>query len=306
MKAKIAPDGTELEIDGRPISLTHLSKVFYPKTGFTKGQIIDYYIKIAPYLLPHLKGHAMTLKRYPDGVNGPFFYEKRCPSYRPKWMKTTDTWSERLGENVRFCLFDDLSSLIWTINLANLELHAYLARGAKQDCPTAMVFDLDPGPPADVIQCAQVAIWLRDLLKKEKLKCFPKTSGSKGMQVYIPLNTAVTFEATKKKAREIAEQLTTEHPAEVLSLMTRKLRPGKVFIDWSQNDAHKTTVCVYSLRAKERPTVSTPLAWEEVERALRTGKAEALTFEADAVVKRAVKMGDLFEPVLKLKQKLPK
>jgi bifunctional non-homologous end joining protein LigD len=296
----------EIKIDGRTLQLTRLDKVLYPKAGFTKGQVIDYYIQVGRCLLPHLKGRALTLKRYPDGVDKTFFYEKRCPSFRPKWMKTARIWSERQREEIQYCMADDLSSLVWAANLADLELHTSLARASKPGRPTAMVFDLDPGAPATILNCAQVALWLREKLEAFSLASFPKTTGSKGLQIFVPLNTAVTYERTKNLARSLAEELSEQHPQEVLFQMGKKIREGKVFIDWSQNDEHKTTVCVYSLRAKDQPTVSTPLRWKEVETACNRAKEDRLSFTSDEVLARVRKLGDLFEPVLNLKQKLPK
>jgi bifunctional non-homologous end joining protein LigD len=306
MKQLKSNGSQDLEIDGRSLRLSRLDKVLYPKAGFTKGQVIDYYIRIGPLLLPHLKGRALTLKRYPNGVDKMFFYEKRCPDFRPKWLKTARIWSERQQEEIQFCMADDLSSLVWAANLADLELHTSLARAANPGRPSAIVFDLDPGAPGTILHCARVALWLRERLDGISLKSFPKTSGSKGLQIYVPLNTAASFEGTKNLARTLAQQLTAEHPKEVLFQMGKKARQGKVFIDWSQNDQHKTTVCVYSLRAKEQPTVSTPLRWNEIEAACRTGKEDRMSFTSAEVLARVKKLGDLFEPVLKLKQKLPK
>jgi bifunctional non-homologous end joining protein LigD len=296
---------SQISVGGKTLSLSNLDKVLYPAAPFTKGQVIDYYIHIAPVLLPHLKNRALTLKRYPNGVDQAFFYEKRCPTFRPPWVKTAAVWSEANQENISYCLANDLPSLVWTANLAALELHTSLARCQKTDRPTVVAFDLDPGPGADVLDCAQVAIWLRDFLDGHKLKCFPKTSGSKGLQVYAPLNTAVTFDQTKQFARATAESLAQRQPGKVITQMAKRLRTDKVFIDWSQNDFHKTTVCAYSLRAKDRPTVSTPLKWSELEKALGDHSAGKLSFEAGETLKRVQKFGDLFAPVLTLKQKLP-
>jgi bifunctional non-homologous end joining protein LigD len=296
----------EVVLGGKRLTLSNLDKVFYPEVQFTKGEVIDYYIQVAPVLLPHLRNRPLTLKRYPDGVEGGFFYEKRCPSFRPNWLKTAPVWSEGNRSHVSYCLANDVPSLVWAANLADLELHTSLARFPKVDRPTMMVFDLDPGEGADILQCAEVAILLRATLNGHGLKSLPKTSGSKGMQIYVPLNTPVTFDQTKQFARELAQTLEQEHPARIVSQMAKRLRKGKVFIDWSQNDDHKTTVCVYSLRARQRPSVSTPLKWTEVEKALKAGSPKALVFEARDVMKRVKNFGDLFEPVLKLKQKLPR
>jgi bifunctional non-homologous end joining protein LigD len=296
----------ELDIGGKKIPVKHLDKVFYPETGFTKGDVINYYVRVSPFLLPHLKERALTLKRYPDGVTGLFFYEKKCPSYRPKWLKTRDVWSESNNDYITFCVINDLPSLVWTSNLADLELHTSLAMAKKPDRPTMMVFDMDPGAPADIVQCCQVGLWVRDLLKAAGLDSYPKTSGSKGLQLYVPLNTPITFEQTKSFAHEVAKAVEQHHPDKVVSRMQKNLRAGKILIDWSQNDNHKTTVCVYSLRAKERPTVSTPVTWDEVEECLADKDPDRLTFEAAQVLERVDDLGDLFAPVLTQRQKLPK
>jgi bifunctional non-homologous end joining protein LigD len=266
--------------------------------------VIDYYIRISPVLLPHLKDRPLTLKRYPDGVDGGFFYEKRCPPYRPDWVEIAPIWSERNEEEIHYCLANNLPSIVWAANLGDLELHTFLAKADAVDRPTMMVFDLDPGAPADIIACAQVGFWLKEKLDERKLQSFAKTSGSKGLQIYVPLNTAVTYDQTKTLSHRLAEELEREHPELVLSKMAKNLRAGKVFVDWSQNDRHKTTVCAYSLRAKERPTVSTPVDWGEVKSALKKKDAKRLSFISDEVLKRVEKNGDLFEPLLKLKQKL--
>jgi bifunctional non-homologous end joining protein LigD len=300
------PQKAELVVEDRNIQVSNLDKVLYPKVGFTKGQVIDYYIRIAPVLLPHLRDRPLTMKRYPDGVDGQFFYEKNCPSHRPKWVQTAKVWSEGNQRTMNYCLANDLPTLVWAANLADLELHTSLSRKDDLDCPTMMVFDLDPGLPANIVQCCQVGLWLRDLLGKMKLKSFAKTSGSKGLQVYVPLNTSVTYDQTKDLSRSFAQFLEREHGKLVTSNMSKALRKSKVFVDWSQNDEHKTTICVYSLRAREEPTVSTPVTWKEVESCLKKKKAELLKFRSDEVLARVEKLGDLFEPVRKLKQKLPK
>jgi bifunctional non-homologous end joining protein LigD len=296
----------QLIVEGKKLSVSNLDKVLYPKVGFTKGQVIDYYIRIAPVLLPHLRDRPLTMKRYPNGVDAEFFYEKNCPSHRPSWVKTAKVWSEGNNRMMDYCLAQDLPTLVWAANLADLELHTSLSR--KQDVarPTMMVFDLDPGPPANIVQCCQVGLWLRDLLVEMKLKSWAKTSGSKGLQVYVPLNTTVTYDDTKGLSRALAEHLERAHVDLVVSKMLKSLRTGKVLVDWSQNDEHKTTVCVYSLRAKEEPTVSTPVTWDEVATCLKKKKADLLKFRSDKTLERVKKIGDLFESVEKLKQKLPK
>jgi bifunctional non-homologous end joining protein LigD len=298
-------NSTVVEVDGKKLSLSNLDKVLYPATGFTKGQVIDYYVRIAPALLPHFAGRPLTLKRYPEGVDKQYFYEKNAPAHKPDWVRTVAVWSEGNHRNVNYVLANDLPTLVWVANLASLELHPSLSLAKDILCPTMMVFDLDPGPPADIVQCAQVGIWLREIFEHFGLQSFPKTSGSKGLQIYIPLNTPTTYEATKPFANALARLLENDHRDLVVSDMKKALRVGKVLVDWSQNDEHKTTIGVYSLRAREHPTVSTPVKWEEVERCLRKKDASLLVFEAGDALKRVEKMGDLFEPVLNLKQKLP-
>jgi bifunctional non-homologous end joining protein LigD len=296
----------ELVVEGKKLAVSNLNKVLYPKAGFTKGQVIDYYIRIAPVLLPHLRDRPLTMKRYPNGVEAEFFYEKNCPAHRPGWVKTAKVWSEGNNRIMHYCLAQDLPTLVWAANLADLELHTSLAKKKDVARPTVMVFDLDPGAPADIVQCCEVGLWLRNLLGEMKLKSFAKTSGSKGLQVYVPLNTSATFDETKDLSRALAQHLEREHPGLVTSNMSKALRKGKIFVDWSQNDEHKTTVCVYSLRAKEEPTVSTPVSWDEVENCLKKGKADLLKFRCDRTLERVQKMGDLFHPVEDFKQKLPK
>src|SRR5437763_15080596 len=296
----------QLLVEDKKLAVSNLNKVLYPKVGFTKGHVIDYYIRIAPVLLPHLKNRPLTMKRYPNGVEGEFFYEKNCPSHRPKWVKTAKVWSEGNQRTMDYCLANDLPTLVWAANLADLELHTSLSRKNNVERPTMMVFDLDPGVPANIVQCCQVGLWLRDLLSKMKLKSWAKTSGSKGLQVYVPLNSAVTYDDTKGLSRSLAQHLEHDHPDLVTSNMSKAVRKGKVFVDWSQNDEHKTTICVYSLRAKEEPTVSTPVTWNEVENCLKNKQADLLKFRSDQTLARVEKRGDLFEPVENLKQKLPK
>jgi bifunctional non-homologous end joining protein LigD len=295
---------SQLKIGGRTVEVSNLDKVFYPKTGFTKGQVIDYYVNISPHLLPHLKDRPVTLKRYPNGVEGLFFYEKQIPSSHPEWVKTTNV-KRKDGSEINYCVFDSLPVLVWAANLADLELHTFLHRAPAIQTPTALAFDLDPGPPADIVLCCQVGLWLKELFDKLKLKSFAKTSGSKGLQVFVPLNRPVNYEETKAFAHAVAEGLEREFPKIVVSRMQKNLRVGKILVDWSQNDPHKTTVCVYSLRAKDHPTVSTPVTWEEVAKAHKRKSAQLLTFEAAHVLKRVKSLGDLFAPVVTLKQKLP-
>ncbi len=296
---------TIVEVQGRKLSLTNLDKVLYPATGFTKGQVVDYYVRIAPVLVPHLAGRPLTMKRYPGGVDQEYFFEKNAPMHRPDWVKTAPVWSESNKRTINCLLANDLPTLVWIANLASIELHPSLSLAADIATPTMIVFDLDPGPPANIIQCAQVGLWVREIFDHFGLQSFPKTSGSKGLQIYVPLNTKTTYEKTKSFANALARLLEHEHPDLVVSDMKKAVRTNKVFVDWSQNDQHKTTISVYSLRAREHPTVSTPVTWEEVEQALKKKDAGRLVFEAKDVLARVDKMGDLFEPVQKLKQKLP-
>jgi bifunctional non-homologous end joining protein LigD len=279
--------------------------VLWPKTGFTKGEMIDYYARVADVVLPHLRGRPLTLKRYPNGVAEKFFYEKRCPRHRPDWVHTVPIYSGRNEGDIDFCVCDDRATLIWVAQLASLELHPSLSHAKDIERPTVLAFDLDPGAPADIIQCCEIGLRLRDMFENLGLKSFPKTSGSKGLQVYVPLNRKVSYAETKSFAHAVAQAMERSDPDLVVSRMKKDLRKGKVLVDWSQNDEHKTTVAVYSLRAKERPTVSTPVEWKEVERALKREDPDALTFEAKDVLKRVEKRGDLFAPVAELKQKLP-
>jgi bifunctional non-homologous end joining protein LigD len=298
---------TIVEVEGRTLKLTNLEKVLYPATGFTKGQVVDYYARVAPVLVPHLAGRPLTMKRYPGGVGEEqeFFFEKNAPKHRPEWVKTAPVWSDSNHRTIEFILANDLPTLIWIANLASIELHPSLSVAPGISTPTMIVFDLDPGPPANIVQCCQVGLWVRQIFEHFGLQSFPKTSGSKGLQIYVPLNTKITYEQTKSFAHAIARLLEQEHPDLVVSDMKKAIRTNKVFVDWSQNDQHKTTISVYSLRAREHPTVSTPVTWEEVEQALKKKDATRLVFEAKDVLARVEKRGDLFEPVLKLKQKLP-
>ena len=296
---------TEVEVEGRRLTLSNLEKVLYPQAGFTKAQLIDYYVRIAPVLLPHLRGRPLTMKRYPDGVDGELFYQKNCPEHRPPWVATARVWSEGNKRWMDYCMVQEVATLVWAANLADIELHTSLSLAKEILRPTMIVFDLDPGEPADIVQCCQTAIWVRDIFQHFGLQAFPKTSGSKGLQVYVPLNTAATYDDTKAFAHEVARMLEAQHRDLIVSDMKKALRVGKVLVDWSQNDDHKTTVCVYSLRAKAHPTVSTPVAWKEVEQCWAKKDARLLVFESDQALERVKRMGDLFEPVLTLKQKLP-
>jgi bifunctional non-homologous end joining protein LigD len=256
-------------------------------------------------VLPHLRNRMLTLKRYPNGVDAPYFYEKQSPSHRPEWVQTKRVWSESNRRNIDYTLCNDLPTLVWLANLADLELHTNLSLADDIDRPTMIVFDLDPGPPATIVQCCQVGLWIRELLDQLKLASYAKTSGSKGLQLYIPLNTQVTYEDTKPFAHAIAELLEKRHPELVVSSMSKVVREGKVFVDWSQNDRIKTTVTVYSLRAKDHPTVSTPVTWEEVQEGLAGGDPDRLRFLSGEVLARYEEMGDIFLPVQEQKQTLP-
>jgi bifunctional non-homologous end joining protein LigD len=301
----VAPKRVEVEIEGRRLSLSNLDKILYPKAGFTKGQVIDYYTRVAPAVLPHLRGRPLTLKRYPNGVEGQYFYEKNCPRHRPDWVATAAVYSRQNKRDIDFCLCEDLPTLVWLANLADLELHTSLALAKDVKAPTVVAFDLDPGPPATIVECAEVALHLREVFEQLGLQAFPKTSGSKGMQVYVPLGTPVTYDKTKPFAQALAQLLERRHPELVVSDMKKSLRGGKVFVDWSQNDEHKTTVNVYSLRAKDVPTVSTPLRWEEVEGVLEARDPAELEFTSEQTLARVEEHGDLFGPVLELRQELP-
>jgi bifunctional non-homologous end joining protein LigD len=295
---------TVVTVAGRRLKLTNPDKVLYPATGFTKGDVVEYYRRIAPVLLPHLRNRPLTLKRYPNGVDGEFFYQKQAPRHRPDWVRTVSIATE--DRDIDFVLVNGLPTLLWLANLADLELHTSLSLAKDIQRPTTLAFDLDPGPPATIVECAEVALLLRELFESWELESFAKTSGSKGMQLYVPLNTKVTYDDTKPFAKALAELLSKRHPDLVVSSQKKELRTGKVLVDWSQNDEHKTTVNVYSLRARERPTVSTPLTWAEVEKLCKSKDPDSAVFDSADVLKRVDKHGDLFEPVATLKQKLPK
>jgi bifunctional non-homologous end joining protein LigD len=296
-----------VEVDGRELKLTNLDKVLYPEAGFTKGEMVDYYARIAPAMIPHLRGRAVTLRRFPEGVDDldAAFFEKRCPKHRPKWVKTARVEAGPHAGKIDFCVCDSLPTLIWMAQLAAVELHPSLSLSRAPKRPTVLAFDLDPGPPADIVQCCAVALRLREMFGHFGVQSFPKTSGSKGLQVYIPLNAKVSYDTTKPFAKAIAQLLEKQTPDRVVSKMKKVEREGKVFVDWSQNHQRKTTIAVYSLRARERPTASTPVKWEEVEAVAESGDGSTLVFEADAVVERVERHGDLFAPVLELEQELP-
>jgi bifunctional non-homologous end joining protein LigD len=297
----------KVEVDGRELSLTNLDKVLYPEAGFTKGEMVDYYAKVAPAMIPHLAGRAVTLRRFPEGVEDldAAFFEKRCPKHRPKWVKTARVEAGPRVGKIDFCVCDSLPTLVWMAQLAAIELHPSLSLSRAPKRPTVLAFDLDPGPPADIVDCCRVGLRLREMFAHFGVESFPKTSGSKGLQIYVPLNGRASYETTKPFAKAIAQLLEKQTPGEVVSKMKKVEREGKVFVDWSQNHQRKTTIAVYSLRARERPTVSTPLAWEEVERVAGSGEGSSLVFEAGDVLERVERHGDLFAPVLELEQELP-
>ena len=297
----------QVEVEGRELKLTNLDKVLYPEAGFTKGEVVDYYAKVGPTMVPHLNGRAVTLRRFPEGVDDldSAFFEKRCPKHRPTWVKTAKVRAGPRAGDIHFCVCDSLPTLVWMAQLAALELHPSLSQSRAPNRPTVLAFDLDPGPPADVVDCCHVALRLRDLFGHFGLESFAKTSGSKGMQVYLPLNVKTSYEETKPFAKAIAQLLEKQTPDRVVSKMKKVEREGKVFVDWSQNHRSKTTIAVYSMRARERPTVSTPITWEEVEQAAENEDAASLVFEAADVLERIDRHGDLFAPVLELEQELP-
>jgi bifunctional non-homologous end joining protein LigD len=288
-----------VQVDGRTLTLTNLGKVLYPDTGFTKAEVLDYYQRVAPVLLPHIAGRPLTLKRYPGGVDGQAFFQKHVTVHRPDWIHTAevDSASSRArarGTLVTYLVVDDLPALIWAANLAGLELHAPMWRMPDVRRPDLLVFDLDPGAPADIVDCCRVAEALRPLLEAEGLAPLAKTSGGKGLQLYAPIS-GVTSDEASERARAFAERLERDQPRRVVSRMTKVLRTGKVLIDWSQNNGAKTTVAPYSLRARSHPTVSTPVSWDEVQACRRRAD---LFFTADAVLDRVSRHGDLFAPLL--------
>ncbi len=296
---------TIVDMEGRRVSLSNLDKDLYPSYGFTKAQIMDYYRGIAPFLLPHLKDRALTLKRFPEGVDKEYFFEKRCPAHRPSWVKTAEI-PQNHKEPITFCVVNDLESLIWVGNLASLELHVPLARAGSPQTPDSMVFDLDPGDGADVLDCARVALILRDLLDRMGLVSFIKTSGRKGLHLYVPLNRkGTTFDETKAFSKAVAGIMQKHYPDLVTSKMGKEHRSGRIFINWSQNDQSLTTVSVYSLRAAEKPFVSFPLEWKEVEEGARLGDREKFQVLHSEALKRVEASGDLFREVLVMEQKLP-
>ncbi len=298
--------GVEIEIEGRELKLTNLNKVLYPDSGFTKGDLIGYYAQIAPALLAHLRDRPLTLKRYPNGVRGKYFYEKRSPPHRPGWVSTTPIWSERGKREIPYTLCQDLPTLVWLANLADIEMHPSLSLAGAPERPRMLVFDLDPGPPASVVECCEVALELHGMFEALGLRAFAKTSGFKGLHVYVPLNEqSVTYRQTKPLAHAIADLLRRRAPELVVADMAKAERAGRVLIDWSQNDEHKSTVAVYSLRAGDRPSVSTPVQWWEVAACRDARDPTMLAFGVREALARVAEHGDLFAEVASLRQKLP-
>lgn len=294
------PDSS-VEIDGHRLKVSNLSKVLYPATGFTKAEVIDYYVRVAEVMLPHIAGRGVTLRRFPDGVDGTNFFEKRCPSHRPDFVDTYLGPGDRSG-GIEYCALDSRAALAWAANMAALEIHAPMARGADIESPALCVFDLDPGAPATMTECAQVALAIREVLAGVGLDLLAKTSGSKGLQLYVPLNTPHTHDHASSFAHAVAQVLEKHRNDQVTSVMAKKVRANKVFIDWSQNSRHKTTIAAYSLRARPEPTVSTPVTWDEVSDA---ADGAALSFTAADILTRIETHGDLFAAAASLEQQLP-
>jgi bifunctional non-homologous end joining protein LigD len=294
--------GAVVRVGEREVSLSNLDKVLYPETGTTKGEVIKYYATIAPVMLPHLAGRCITLKRFPGGVHTKGFFEKRCPKHRPEWVGTFLGPGDHEGE-IGYCAFDEPADLVWAANMAALELHVPMALAADLDSPQILVFDFDPGPQTTIKECCEVALWVREILDASGLDGWPKTSGSKGLQLYVPLNTACTHEHAADFALAVGQVLERQHRDRVTTVMAKVARPGKIFVDWSQNARHKTTIGVYSMRAREQPTVSTPVTWDEV--AACAADDLDLRFTWDAVLERVADIGDLFAPVLTTEQHLP-
>ena len=291
----------EVAVGERTVSLSNLDKVLYPVAGTTKAAVIDYYARIAAVMLPHIMDRGVTLRRFPDGVDGSSFFEKRCANHRPDWVDVALGPGDR-GGPIGYCRFTEPASLVWAANMAALEIHAPMARCDDIESPQTLVFDLDPGAPATIVECCRIALALREVLDAVGLQAFPKTSGSKGMQVYVPLNTPHTHDHAGEFALAVGQLLAKQQPDAVTVVMAKKERPGKIFVDWSQNSRHKTTIAPYSLRAQDRPTVSTPLTWDEV---ADGADGPMLSFDRDDVLARVESLGDLFEPVVTLEQVLP-
>jgi bifunctional non-homologous end joining protein LigD len=297
----VAGERVNVQVGERTLSVSNLTKVLYPEAGFTKGDVIEYYVRIAPVMLAHVGDRGLTLRRYPNGVEGTSFFEKRCPSHRPDWLPAVDGPGDR-GGAIGYCQLAEVAALAWAANMAALELHAPMARSVDIESPTMVVFDLDPGPGTAMPECAEVGLWIRDVLDGIGLAAYPKTSGSKGLQVYVPLNTPATHEGCSAFALAVAQVLEKANPERIVTTQAKAARSGKVLIDWSQNSRHKTTIAPYSLRARPAPTVSTPVTWDEVAHA---ADGAPLTFDAAAVLDRVDELGDLFAPTLTEEQALP-
>jgi bifunctional non-homologous end joining protein LigD len=295
----MAPDADgQLDVGGRRLSIRNLDRVVFPHTGTTKGELLDYYVKVADAMLPHLHDRLLHMHRYPEGVDGPRFWQKGCPEHRPEWMPTAPVWSREKAANIDYCVVNELAALLWAVNIGSIELHTSLHRTGAMDRPTALAFDLDPGEGVGLLECCELGLRVRDLFASLGLDAYAKTSGSKGLQIYVPLDGEAPYAEAKPAARAVAELLERQTPATVVSRMAKRLRAGRVLVDWSQNTEHKSMVCAYSVRAKQRPTVSTPVTWEEVERAVGSGDPGALVFEMGDVLARVAELGDPFEPVL--------
>ncbi|MGI8437291.1 MAG: non-homologous end-joining DNA ligase, partial [Chthoniobacterales bacterium] len=295
-----------VEVDGRALTFTNTDKIYFPESGFTKGELIGFYDDIAEIILPHLQDRPLTMKRFPEGIAGDFFYEKNAPKHTPDWVETFAVPRTEESGEINYILCNDRATLLWTANLADIEKHVLLARAPELNQPTSVVFDLDPGPPAGVIECGQVALHLKALFAAWGLESFVKVSGSKGLHLSVPLNSGATYEMTQPFAKAVAELGAQQLPRLVVSTMAKRVRDGKVLVDWSQNSDFKTTVAVYAVRAKGgRPFVSLPITWKELERAVKRKDEASLFFTPAAARKRIKKSGDLFAPVLTLEQKLP-
>ena len=297
-----APAG-EIDVGGRRLAIRNLDRVIFPRTGTSKAELLDYYVRIADTMLPHLRERLLHMHLYPEGVTGPRFWQKGCPEHRPEWMPIAPVWSRDKGGTIDYCVVNELAALLWAVNIGSIELHTSLHLRDELHRPTALAFDLDPGEGVDLLHCCEVGLRLRELLGGIGLATFPKTSGSKGLQVYVPLNSEdASYAVTKPASRAIAELLESDTPDAVVSRMAKRLRSDRVLVDWSQNTEHKSMVCAYSVRAKERPTVSAPVAWDEVEAAVGAGDASGLVFEMGEMLERVAARGDLFEPVLTRRQ----
>src|SRR5829696_1040548 len=291
-----------LDVGGRSLAIRHLDRVVYPHTGTTKGELLDYYVRIADVMLPHLRDRLLHMHRYPEGVEGPRFWQKACPEHRPDWLPTAPVWSREKQTDIHYCVVNEVAALLWAVNLGSIELHTSLHRRDDLHRPTALAFDLDPGEGVGILECCEVGLQVRDMFAGVGLRSFAKTSGSKGLQVYVPLNAEVEYAQAKPVARAIAELLEAAAPGAVVSRMARSARAGRVFVDWSQNTEHKSMVCAYSVRARQHPTVSAPVSWEEIQHAVDAAQPDALVFEMGDVLDRVADRGDLFQPVLSLRR----